>query len=268
MNHYRRIRELGSGGTARVYLAVDTASGTRYALKQYESSEAFNRARGELTCLDGLSHPGLPRFYEARENERGGFLVMEYVPGTVLRDIVRREGALTEKRVVRIGLEICDLFAYLQRQRNVLIYRDLKPGNLMISPSSHVKLIDFGSALIGSEGRAEVFEPVGTRGFAAPEQFIRRGVIDSRVDIYGFGATMYQLLTGNSPTQLSGSDTGRFAGEGKISAKMKKVLERCLQSDPACRYSYFEEIRRDLVTLETGRKCVSGFRVTRSEKHI
>lgn len=267
MKTYTVVRELGRGATSRVYLAVDRRDGKKYAIKRYGSREHFQVADRELSLTKRLKHPGIPVVRESRAEGDGGMVVMEYVPGVTWKEHLRQRGALTEEEAVAWGMELSDIVAYMHRQEPAVIYRDLKPSNLMVTPAGHVKLIDFGAAVTGKNGVAWVAEPVGTKGFAAPEQFVRNGVIDTRTDIYAFGATMVQMMTGRHPAEKCGNWFQRRKGEISLSKKMEAVLGKCVAVQPDSRYRFFEEIKRDLENPEVPGASCRKLRITRSEMH-
>lgn len=254
---YQLIRELGKGGTSHVYLAADKADGRKFAVKRYETSEDFLSAKREFQLMQKLCHPGIACIYERISEEEGGAVVMEYVPGSTLKEWILRQGRISEKQAASWGIELCDILAYLHRQQPAVLYRDLKPSNIIITPAGHVKLIDFGAALCCDRRGEAVSEAVGTRGYAAPEQFDSRNVLGMPVDIYGFGAVMFHMLTGRHP--------GDFTGKFSVSRKMKAILSKCMQEKPENRYRYFEEIKRDLEYPGVPRVTSRGFQITRSE---
>lgn len=264
MAQYVRLRELGSGATCRVYLAADRRDGKKYALKCFESLQDFDTAQEEMLVMERLKHPGIPVIYETEANRDGGRIVMEYVPGMTWKEHLRKNGVLTEEQAVAWGMELCDILSYMHRQEPSVIYRDLKPANLMITPAGHVKLIDFGAAVIGTNGAGVAAEPVGTKGFAAPEQFVRNGSVDTRTDVFGFGATMFQMMTGRHPAQRYGNRLDETWGKIRLSGKMRAILEKCMQPEPDRRYRFFEEIKRDLEDPGSPGRYAGTFRITRS----
>lgn len=263
MEKYMLIRGIGEGGTSRVYLGADKRTGKKYAVKRYENRTDFMTAREECKTLERLCHPGIPAFVESMEDAAGGCIVMEYVPGMTLKQKIGESGKISEEQAAAWAVEMCGILSYLHRRNPALIFRDLKPANIMITPLSHVKLIDFGAAVSGENGRAYVEIPVGTKGYAAPEQFLRNYVIDIRADIYGFGAVLFHMLTGCHPAQMD--ENAGHKGWQKLSKKMKYILKRCLHPDRDCRYRFCEEIKRDLQNPDFSGKPHTKFRILRSE---
>lgn len=271
MENYHLLRPLGSGGTSSVYLGVDKKSGERYAVKKYEWEAAFRSAEKEIQLLEKLDHPAIPKFRELVCESEICYVVMDYVPGITMKEHIRREIRIPEENVIRWGEELCDILSYLHSRYPPVIFCDLKPANLILSPLSQLRMIDFGAAVEVSPGKRnpgekpEPYELTGTPGYAAPEQFRSEGEIDERTDIYALGATLYHMLTGEiwccqKKWQLPKKCSG------KVSDPMKKVVEKCLKEEPGERYRFCEEIREELkdikkrVWKETLRLCV-----TRSE---
>jgi serine/threonine protein kinase len=197
---YRIERILGEGGMGRVYLAHDMRLADRPCAikemidefidprKRQEANESFAR---EADTLARLKHPAIPAIYDRFDDHNCHYLVMEYVEGHDLeQELALDAQPMSESKVTEIARQLCDVLAYLHSFRPPIIYRDMKPSNVMITPSGRVTLIDFGIARIFKPGKVTT---VGTVGFAAPEQY--RGQVDPRSDIYSLGVTLHYLLT-------------------------------------------------------------------------
>lgn len=270
MENYRLIKQIGRGGTSKVYLGADRFQGEKYAIKVYEDREDFFRARRELSLIQELDFPAIPKVYKTVCEKDVRYIVMEYVPGETLKDIIREEKRLCEKQVIRWGMELCDVLSYLHGRSPSVIYRDLKPGNIIISPLSHIKLIDFGAAIrcrrrIADEKTGESVEPLGTLGYAAPEQFGRGTNIDTRADIFAFGVTLYQMLTGVNPCRMPYRFEPLRKYNKKISREMEEIVNRCVQRERGKRYRFCEEIKSDLEHIHSGGTAHRKLYITRSE---
>ena len=202
---YRVDRFLAGGGMGRVYLAHDQRLADRpCAIK--EVFDRFNdpeeRARAiayfhrEADTLSQLKHPSIPAIIDRFAEDTCFYLVMDYVEGTNLEDeLAAQGGTLPESRVIEVARELCDVLMYLHSFRPPIIYRDMKPGNVILTPTGRAVLIDFGIARIFTpQGKATL---IGTPGFAPPEQYT--GKVDERSDLYGLAATLHYLLTGRDP---------------------------------------------------------------------
>jgi serine/threonine protein kinase len=209
---YRILQQIGQGGFATVYKAQDRGHNHRLvALKQIhleslslqemiDASDGYNR---EVTHLSALCHQCLPRIYDYFTDEQHWYIVMEYLTGKTLEEHLKstRRGFLPVKRVLEIGLGLCDTFHYLHTRRPPIIFRDIKPANIIITRAGDICLIDFGIARLYRPGRKDT-GPLGTPGYAAPEQYGRGAQTTPQTDIYGLGATLQTLLTGKEPLEV------------------------------------------------------------------
>ncbi|HNP73957.1 MAG TPA: serine/threonine-protein kinase, partial [Kouleothrix sp.] len=228
LNRYRRSRLLGSGGFGAVYLAEDTRLGRAVAIKEMDANRlgADERAvaeqmfEREARMLAALDHPGLTKIWDFFQVDRRAFLVMEYVPGQTLRELVGKYGPLDPAFVIECGVQLCNVLRYLHARRPQVIFRDLKPANVMVvpedEPTSHGNgaparpplagqsrfvLIDFGIARLFKPEQSGDTHIIGTPGYAPPEQY-GRGQTDPRSDIYSLGATLHHLLSGQVPSSV------------------------------------------------------------------
>ncbi len=193
---------LGRGGMGEVYEAVDRQLDRTVALKVLRPELAADRRflvrfRREARTSARLSHPGIVAVHDVGEDEGRAFIVMEYVPGRTLGQIVRDEGAVAPARAARIGAAAADALAHAH-DRGV-VHRDVSPGNVMVTPDGEVKVLDFGIAR-AARGSARSGSPSahGTVAYVAPEQ-ARGEASDQRADVYALGAVLYELLTGRPP---------------------------------------------------------------------
>lgn len=207
---YRLQSQVGSGGFSAVYKAEDTASGKIVAIKaislrgltpqeKIEATDTFNR---EVSLLSPLYHRNLPRIIDHFSDAECWYMVMDFVDGTPLEDLLERSRnvRLPLTKVVDIGLILCNVLEYLHTQHPPIIYRDLKPANIMLTSQGHLFLIDFGIARLFKPGKASDTIPFGSPGYAAPEQY-GKAQTTPRADIYSLGALLHQLLTGDDPAQ-------------------------------------------------------------------
>lgn len=232
---------IGSGGMGNVYLATDRKlQGKRWAVKEAYHAGSADAFVHEARMLTALAHPNLPHIVDfiAPNREGYSYIVMEYIDGeTLAAKFQRQQGRLDVSEVRRIGIQICDILTYLHlhTRQFPIVYRDLKPSNIMVSADGHVKLIDFGIAKqlsMNPSGIAEHTVQMGTFGFAAPEQY--EGASDERTDLYNLGALLYYLLSG-----------GRYAVPGKplsafrndVDKRLREVTAKLLAPNPADRYT-------------------------------
>ena len=198
---YSIERVIASGGMGAVYEALDTVLNIKVAVKENsQSGEQFTRQfRREAALLSQLNHPNLPRVTDHFAiPESGQYLVMDFIEGQDLRERLAQHGPMPENEVVAIGSAVCNALAYLHTRRPPIIHRDIKPGNIKLTSTSHVYLVDFGLAKFSQTGQATTTGAQAlTPGYAPPEQY-GQGT-EPRSDIYALGATLYAILTGKIP---------------------------------------------------------------------
>ena len=208
---YRIIGLVGSGGMGAVYKAEDTQLGNRLvALKEMrqggmnaqELKQAADAFRQEATMLARLQHPNLPSIFDHFEEHGRWYLVMNFLEGESLRDYLshHRNGKLPLKEVLQIGIQLCTVLGYLHQQRPApIIFRDLKPANIMRTSDGHIYLIDFGIARHFKPGQAKDTVHYASMGYAPPEQY-GQAQTTPRSDIYSLGVVLYQMLSGYNPS--------------------------------------------------------------------
>lgn len=204
VDRYRIDGLLGEGGMGAVYYAWDTRLNRRVALKEnalatVTSNEQFER---EAQTLARLRHPNLPAVHDYFILTKGAqYLVMEYIEGGDLAQLVRRHGPVTEARVLTWTRQICAALTYLHSQQPPVIHRDIKPQNLKLTPQGEIFLVDLGLAKVGDVKAKTATGALGvTSGYSPLEQYGAGGT-DPRSDFYALGATLYTLLTGQTPPE-------------------------------------------------------------------
>lgn len=242
---YRILAQIGAGGMATVYLAMDVALNRRWAVKQMRDvgsparHDAMMRGlRAESALIARLDHPAIPRIVDLITDASEVFVVMDFVEGETLRALLEREGPRSEAQAVDWGIQLCDVLDYLHRRTPMVVYRDLKPSNIMLTPDGSIRLIDFGIAL--ETGDAGAARPafgdglrMGTPGYGAPEQFDRDGTVEARADIHALGATLFHLLTGRHPRDGI-VPIRRIRPD--LSEGLERVIAKATSADPDRRY--------------------------------
>ncbi len=207
---YRLLTQIGKGGFGAVYRAEDTELGDRkVAIKEMsqrglapeELQEAMQNFRQEALLLAGLTHPNLPRIYEQFSEGGHWYLVMDFIEGETLETHLNRApgGRLPVPEVLKIAIQLCTVLDYLHTRQPPIIFRDLKPANIMLAPGGHLYLIDFGIARHFKPGQTRDTVAFGSAGYAAPEQY-GKAQTTTRSDIYSLGATLHHLLSGKDPS--------------------------------------------------------------------
>lgn len=246
---YRIERKLGEGAAGVVWLVRDTRErGRVWALKELdfngiashdERAEAMALFQREADILTHLSHAALPRVVERFQEGGREFLVMERVEGPTLDQILRgRKDFLNETEVARWCEHICDVLAYLHSRVPPVVYRDLKPANVMLGVNGRIKLIDFGIARPLNPIRPGDTVAYGTPGYAPAEQYTGHAVPAS--DIYALGVTIFQLLTGLNPQSPAFSLTSARLHNSDVSQEMDDLIAMCTRPDAARRPSALE----------------------------
>ena len=209
-NRYFIMSKVGAGGFGSVYKARDIQSGDRLvAIKEVsllglhpqamiEATTTFQR---EVSVLSQLDHPHLPRVYEHFQTPGQWYLVMDFIAGETLEEYQSKapNGRLLLSEVLDIGMQLCLVLDYLHAQQPPIVFRDLKPANIMRTPAGRLYLIDFGIARYFKPGQAKDTVALGSLGYAAPEQY-GKAQTTPRADIYSLGAVLHQLLTANDPS--------------------------------------------------------------------
>ena len=207
---YRIIAPVGKGGMGAVYKAEDTMLGNRQvALKEMsqsglspqEQKEAADAFRQEALMLARLQHPNLPNIFDHFEENGRWYLAMSFIEGETLEDYLghTQGGKLPLEEVLQIGTQLCSVLGYLHNRQPAIIFRDLKPANIMRTPDGHIYLIDFGIARHFKPGQIKDTAYYGSMGYAPPEQY-GKAQTTPRSDIYSLGATLYQLVSGHDPS--------------------------------------------------------------------
>lgn len=230
---YRLAGKLGSGATATVYLAQKPEVGELYALKYSACSDLIRR---EAEVLKHLHHIGFPQYIEEGRETSGAYLVMEYIRGIPLQQLMEQYPAgMPERMAVGIGIDVAAALAYLHCCSPVYLYRDLKAANVMITADGRARLVDLGAAV--SQREAELgIERAGTYGYSAPEQFWEEARLTPACDVYGIGKLLAFLLTGQDPGKPPYDTVNYYGRHCGIRRDLKRLLDRCLEPDPQLRY--------------------------------
>lgn len=257
---YVIVRTIGQGGMAAVYEARDTRRGTSCAIKEMslstvptgERPQAIQNFLAEARILSRLNHANLPAFTDFFTEGTRHFLVMEFVDGSTLEDLLEtNHGPFSERRVLGWARQLCDVLEYLHNQQPPIIFRDLKPGNIMLTRGGRIKLIDFGIARLFRSSGAQDTQLLGTPGFAPPEQY-GSAQTDERSDIYSLAMTLFQLMTDALNENGFGLKDVHFHYP-HISPPVARVLEKATALKVEDRYQGITVFRRALLGIGTFR---------------
>lgn len=254
---YEILREIGRGGMSVVYLAMDRRLNKQWAIKEFkkDDQDENNKVRlkallDEANLMKKLDHPTLPRIVDIIEENKTVYIVMDYIEGESLNKVLEASGAQPQEAVIEWAKQLSDVLDYLHTQTPPVIYRDMKPANIMLKPDGTVRLIDFGIAREYKVGKAGDTEAIGTRGYAAPEQFGGKGQTDPRTDIYSFGVTLYHLVTGKNPAEPPYEIYPIRHWNPALSSGLEWLIQKCTQLNPNDRYQSFAEVMYVLDNLE------------------
>ncbi len=252
---YRIVSILGQGGMGAVYRATDENLGISVAVKEnlFLTDEYSRQFQREASILASLRHPTLPRVGDYFQmGDQGQYLIMDFIDGEDLRQRIERVGTLSEQEVVLIGVSICDALTYMHTRTPTVLHRDIKPGNIKITPGGEVLLVDFGLAkVVQGEQATTTGARAMTPGYSPPEQY-GTARTDERTDIYSLGATLYAALTGVIPEDSLARATGKAELTPirdlmpRINRKLASVIEKALEVDPDDRFQTAADFKLSL----------------------
>jgi serine/threonine-protein kinase len=269
---YKVLSLLGKGGMGAVYQVEDTrVFGKRWALKELldillppaDRAQAIQQFQSEAQMLVRMSHLNLPQIADYFSENGRQYLVMEYVDGETLEAVLgKTSGFLPEAQVYDWASQLCDVLACLHGQKPPVIFRDLKPDNIMLTRAGVIKLIDFGIARSFRPGKTKDTHIMGTPGFAAPEQY-GGGQTDARSDIYSLGATLHRLLTRYNPSAQPFTFPRCKSLNSAVSAQFDSVVSKATERDPAQRFQTVTEMKQALLAVASiPYKSTPAWRVT------
>lgn len=248
LGRYEISHQLGKTNFSTVFLARDKEQGRFYAVKESyrpNKNQWINTKANlcaEMALVNRLDHPMILKYYEILEKEESLVVVMDHAEGWPLSGILKKEGALREDKVLRIARAMAQVLDYLHSQPHPIIYRDLKPANIIMSDSGALRLVDFGAAREYKEFATGDTQMLGTIGYAAPEQFGGMGQSDCRTDIYNLGATLYHLATGNDPAEPPCEILPVRQVKPGLSRGLEYIIGRCVKRDPSQRFQSAKEL--------------------------
>lgn len=266
-DRYRIEGKTGEGGSGAVYQAVQIRTGRRLAVKEIQKSRGENQVRKTLLLLKDLHHPGLPLVLDVLETEQSLLIVMEYIFGNTLQQEMEGRKAAGKgfepEEILSLGSELCRILLYLHSLSEPLLYRDMKPSNIILSQNGRVVLVDLGSICLCRDTRRQRYTSIGTAGYAAPEQYRKDAKLTLGADIYSLGAVLHHAITGISPAQHPFffekiTKAAPFLVTGSKGRKyrrllgLERILEKCTCFRTEDRYEDMEEVLEDLQKPE---KC-------------
>jgi eukaryotic-like serine/threonine-protein kinase len=264
---YRIVEILGQGGMGSVYRAVDENLGVDVAVKEnlFTTDEYSRQFRLEAVILANLRHPNLPRVYDHFVvGDQGQYLVMDFIEGEDLRQRMERLGSVSEDDAVMVGAAMSDALSFLHSRKPPILHRDLKPGNVKITPDGHIFLVDFGLAKVvqGTQATTTGARAM-TPGYSPPEQY-GTARTDPRTDIYSLGATLYASLCGMIPEDglARAMDNAQLTPlrkrNPKITRRLAAAIERAMAVDPADRFQTADDFKKALLAAKSKTQRLTG----------
>jgi serine/threonine protein kinase len=250
---YRIVRSLGSGGMSDVYLVEDLEGFEQWAMKvsrlpddiKISSEEIEGRFSREISFLKNLRHHLIPKLGDYFSQDGHYFVVEEHIIGITLEEYITHN-LPDEERVLVWAFSLCNVLEYLHK--NNIIFRDMKPSNILLTHQGTLKLVDFGIARYYKEGRETDTILLGTPGYAAPESY---GITqsDRRSDVYSLGATLYFLLTGDNPQEHPFVFQPVEKLRSGVNPLLSEIIAKALSRDPQNRYQSISAFRKDLLRV-------------------
>ncbi|MEO8973852.1 MAG: serine/threonine-protein kinase [Ktedonobacteraceae bacterium] len=261
-HRYRLINQIGQGGFGEVYKARDTRHNRFVAIKQIslhalspkdiiQATDSYNR---EVMLMKGLQHVNLPKMYDHFTDPEHWYIVLEYIEGETLEAYLnhKKEGRLPVNEVLNIGITLCNVLDYLHLQKEPIIFRDVKPANIMRTSRGHLYLIDFGIARQYKAGQKKDTSMLGSPGYASPEHY---GIAQTnqQSDIYSLGATLQTLLTGTDRSEITDLDVQQQIAALKIPPSLQLLLDRMLEQDRRKRPNTMNVVEQELIKIKEGK---------------
>ncbi len=250
---YEVIRMLGRGGMGKVYLCKNTRLGNFWAIKEVLQDTENIDVLTEAIILKNLKHPGIRRIVDIFFENKKLYMVQDYVEGQTLKEYVKVNGRLKAEKICQITSDLCDIIGYLHSLNPAIIYRDIKPSNIMITPDGKVILIDFGISKVYEADISHDTVCTGSNGYAAPEQY-GLGKCCTQTDIYGIGMIIYFMIKGKAPfTGVEPLFDENY--DSNNDENFKKIIQQCVKIDIKDRYSSVEALKDDILKVIKKEKC-------------
>lgn len=244
---YEILKQIGKGGMSIVFLAMDKRLNKQWAVKEIRKTAngknnevVVNSLLAEANLMKRLDHPALPRIVDIIDNGQTIYIIMDYIEGESLDKILKEYGAQPQEQVIDWAKQLCDVLGYLHSQKHPIVYRDMKPANIMLKPEGNLKVIDFGIAREYKEQNLADTTILGTPGYAPPEQ--HKGHTDPRSDIYALGMTMHHLVTGIDPRSEDYVFVPIRQWNPELSGGLERIIDKCTALDPENRYQNCSEL--------------------------
>lgn len=248
---FQIIKIIGKGGMGVVYLAEDIDDHSQWVIKEeFITNDNRKLLISEVEIMEKLTYPAFPKLRSWLQIGEYLYIIMEHIEGRTLEYVIQNRKRIEETQVLSWFMQLCDILIYLHSLEPPIVYRDLKPSNIMLESSGRIRLIDFGIAQEYRDKNARAEIVAFTRGYAAPEQYDSRYSLDVRTDIYGLAVTMHYLLTGKNPNQPPYNFQPARKLCPSVSYAIEFILKKCLQPNPDKRYDNASQLMHDLKRVE------------------
>lgn len=246
---YEILTLIGRGGMSEVYLARDRRLNKQWAVKEIQkrardknNEVVVQSAIAEANMIKQLDHTAIVRIVDIIETPDVIYIIEDYIEGETLNTILDENGAQPQELVIEWAMQICEALEYLHTRKPPIIYRDMKPANVMLKPDGNIKIIDFGIAREYKDQSLADTVSLGTKGYAAPEQFGGKGQTDARTDVYCLGVTLYHLVTGHNPCEPPYEIYPIRHWNPQLDPGLEAIIEKCTQLNPIDRYQSCAEL--------------------------
>lgn len=267
---YEILTLIGQGGMSKIYLARDRRLNKQWAVKEIQKKArdknnevVVQSAIAEANMIKQLDQPSIVRIVDIIDNPDVIYIIEDYIEGETLNTILEENGAQPQELVIEWAMQICEALEYLHTRKPAIIYRDMKPSNVMLKPDGNIKIIDFGIAREYKEQSLADTVSLGTKGYAAPEQFGGKGQTDARTDVYCLGVTLYHLVTGHSPCDPPYEIYPIRHWNPQLDPGLEAVIEKCTQLNPNDRYQSCAEL---LYALQHYKENGAAYRAKQKKK--
>lgn len=243
-------------GMSNVYLVRDNSLKAKWCLKEIVKSEAgrdmveYYSLLQEANIMKGLNNPNIPRIVTIEDDGDSTFIIMDYVEGVSVKELLVKRGVIGQQVAVNWMKQVCGVMMYLHNRNNPIIYRDMKPDNIMVQDDGNIRVLDFGISEVITPDNQVIKRNLGTRGYAAPEQKKAGNKYDLRSDIYSLGMTFYHMLTGIHPGVIKGSLKPLREVDSSLSVGLEVIINKCTMESPDDRYQSVEELLYDLKNFD------------------
>ena len=247
-NKYQLLRCIGNGGMSKTYLAMSTRLNKQWAIKVISKTGnniLLDSVRKQNQILMKLAHPCIPQVIDIEEDEQHIYIVREYLQGEAMDVLIREKGAIPVETAIEWAITLCDVLSYLHTRTPAIIFRDMKPANIVVHPDGvQLKLVDFGIMRQYEPHKKQDTTVLGTKGYAAPEQYGGAGQTDARTDIFALGMTLHHMVTGRNPINAP------YVPIRQVNPSLPQILEdiiaRCVEPDANKRFQTAEELKKAL----------------------